>query len=96
MNAPTTDETKDLKEALEREMTMPELPELFIDPFGMQIAKVQSPDPDEGTITLVKIFTPGMIYTLKLNEAKADALATGITGGIKLASAADLAGLTKQ
>jgi hypothetical protein len=70
---------------------MPDLPELFITPFGMRVEKINHPV--EGQIALIKVLTPGMIYTIKLSENQTKELGAGLTGGIHVASVADLAQL---
>lgn len=70
---------------------MPELPELFITPFGMRVEKINHPQ--EGQIALIKVLTPGMIYTIKLSENQTKDLGSGLTSGIQVASVADLAQL---
>ena len=64
-----------------------ELPDTYLTPLGVQIQKLTTPN---GDITLLKILVPNHIYTIKFTSDQARDLASGLTGGVHIATAAEL------
>lgn len=74
---PGTFKAKD--EELEIEQTLPpSMVETFIHNAGLEVQQVPTPN---GIFTLLRFHTPGMVYTIRLDEGGVEAITNALGGG---------------